>query len=179
MNDVSCTGDNLHDTSSIPGTMGSMPRWLSKDEQRAWRALLQMTAQLDAEVNRQLQAGGLSKADYDVLVPLSEATDGKLRIFAVGQALRWEQSRLSHHLARMQKRGLVEREECRSDRRGAFVVLTDAGREAIEAAAPAHVATVRNLVFDGLNREQVRTLAEVGETVLDRLQAARSAPASS
>jgi DNA-binding MarR family transcriptional regulator len=148
-----------------------MPRWLSTDEQHAWRGLLQMTAQLDAEVNRQLQdTSGLSKADYDVLVPLSEAPHGKLRSFELAQALCWEQSRLSHHLARMQKRGLVEREECLSDRRGAFVVLTDAGRAAIERAAPAHVETVRQLVFDGLTREQVRTLAEIGDHVLNRLQ---------
>src|ERR1700710_2840237 len=155
--------------------MLSMPGWLSPDEQRAWRALLQMTAQLDTEVNRQLQdTSGLSKADYDVLVPLSETPQGKLRPFELAQALSWEQSRLSHHLGRMQRRGLVEREECASDRRGAFVVLTDAGRAAIERAAPAHVETVRQLVFDGLTREQVRTLAEIGNHVLNRLQDARA-----
>ncbi len=149
-----------------------MPRWLSKDEQRAWRALLQMTGRLEAHLNRQLlDASGLSKADYDVLVPLSEATDGRLRIFEVARALCWEQSRLSHHLARMQKRGLVERQECASDRRGAFVVLTAAGREAIEKAAPAHVETVRSLVFDGMTGEQLAALTAVAEQVLHRLDA--------
>jgi DNA-binding MarR family transcriptional regulator len=155
--------------------MSSMPGWLSPDEQRAWRVLLKMTAQLDAEVNRQLQeSSGLSKADYDVLVPLSETPQGKLRPFELAQTLSWEQSRLSHHLARMQRRGLVEREECASDRRGAFVVLTDTGRAAIERAAPAHVDTVRKLVFEGLTGEQVRTLAEIADHVLDRLQDARA-----
>lgn len=169
---------NVHDTSTIPGTMGRVPRWLSKDEQRAWRGLLQMTGQLDAQVNRQLQeASGLSKGDYDVLAPLSEAPEGRLRPFELAQGLCWEQSRLSHHLGRMQKRGLVEREGCPSDRRGAFVVLTAAGREAIETAAPAHVATVRQLVFDGLSREQVRTLAAISDQVLERLEQARSASA--
>jgi DNA-binding MarR family transcriptional regulator len=155
--------------------MWDMTRWLSKDEQHAWRGLLQMTAQLDAQVNRQLQdASGLSKADYYVLAPLSEAPDGRLRLFEVAQALHWEQSRLSHHLARMQKRGLVEREECLSDRRGAFVVLTDVGRAAIETAAPAHVEAVRQLMFDGLTRDQVRALAEISDQVLDRLQDSRA-----
>lgn len=155
--------------------MWCMPRWLSKDEQRAWRALLQMTARLDAEVNRQLQeANGLSKADYEVLVPLSEAPDGRLRPFELAQMLAWEQSRLSHHLARMHKRGLVDRSECPSDRRGAFIVLTAAGRAAIEAAAPAHVAAVRQLVFDGLTRDQVRTLAQISELVLERLHELRA-----
>jgi DNA-binding MarR family transcriptional regulator len=152
--------------------MWPMTRWLSADEQDAWRGLLQMTAQLDARLNRQLQeSSGLSLTDYDVLVALSEAPDGRLRVFEIAQALSWEQSRLSHHLARMQKRELVEREECETDRRGAFVVLTDAGREAIEKAAPTHVETVRRLVFDGLTADQVDVLTAVTTDVLDRLQA--------
>jgi DNA-binding MarR family transcriptional regulator len=143
---------------------------LTDDEQRAWRALLQMHGRLDAHLNRALQdASGLSKADYDVLVPLSEAPGGRLRVFEVGRALCWEQSRLSHHLARMSKRGLVEREECTSDRRGAFVVLTAAGRAAIEKAAPPHVETVRSLVFDGVTVEQLAAVTAVAEQVLQRL----------
>ena len=172
VDDVSCTVLNLHDVSTIPGTIGDMTQWLSEDEQRAWRGLLRMTAQLEARLHRQLQEqSGLSMADYDVLVPLSEA-GGRLRVFEIAQALHWEQSRLSHHLARMHKRGLIEREHCDSDRRGAFVVLTGAGREAIEHAAPAHVDTVRHLVFEGLTVEQVATLNTVTSSVLDRLEAA-------
>src|SRR3954469_22599355 len=109
-----------------------MDRWLTDDEQRAWRGLLQMTSRLDARLNRELQrTSGLSLADYDVLVLLTEAADGRLRVFQLIDALRWEQSRMSHHIARMQRRGLVGREECTTDKRGAFVVVTDAGREAI------------------------------------------------
>lgn len=152
-----------------------MPRWLSAQEQQAWRGLLQMTAQLDAEMNRQLQeTNGLSTADYAVLAPLSESAEGRLRAFEIAQVLDWEQSRLSHHLTRMHKRGLIAREECPSDRRGAFVVLTDAGRRAVEAAAPGHVETVRQLLFDPLTPEQVRTLAEISDRVLARLRTART-----
>lgn len=147
-----------------------MPRWLTEDEQRAWRALLQMSGRLDAHLNRQLQdSSGLSKADYDVLVPLSEAPDGRLRVFEIASALSWEQSRLSHHLGRMQKRGLVQREGCASDRRGAFVVLTATGREAIERAAPSHAETVGDVVFDGVSPGQVAALTAVAEQVLRRL----------
>jgi DNA-binding MarR family transcriptional regulator len=147
-----------------------MPQWLTDDEQRAWRGLMQMTSRLDARLNRELQqTSGLSLADYDVLVLLTEAPDGRLRMFELADDLQWEQSRLSHHLARMQRRGLVAREECTTDRRGAFVVLTDAGREAIEEAAPPHVATVRQLVFDGLSEEQVAMLESFGSRVLARL----------
>jgi len=149
-----------------------MSRWLTEDEQRAWRGLLRMTSQLNARMNRQLQDDhGISLADYDVLVVLSEAPAGRLRVFEIAGALAWEQSRVSHQLARMQRRGLVAREECATDARGAFAVLTEAGRAAIERAAPAHVETVRQLVFDGLSRDQLAALTAVTSRVLERLQA--------
>jgi DNA-binding MarR family transcriptional regulator len=147
-----------------------MSQWLTDDEQRAWRGLVQMTSRLDARLNRELQqSSGLSLADYDVLVLLTEAPDGRLRMFELVDDLQWEQSRLSHHIARMQRRGLVAREECTTDKRGAFVVLTAAGRDAIEKAAPGHVATVRHLVFDGLSNEQVVMLETFVGRVLSRL----------
>jgi len=149
-----------------------MNRWLTEEEQRAWRGLLRMTSQLNARMNRQLlQDYGVSLADYDVLVVLSEAPEGRLRVFEVADALAWEQSRVSHQLARMQRRGLIAREGCASDARGAFAVLTEAGRAAIERAAPAHVETVRQLVFDGLTHDQLTALTELTTGVLGRLTA--------
>ena len=112
-----------------------MSRWLTEDEQRAWRGLLRMTAQLNARMNRQLQDDyGISLADYDVLVVLSEAPACRRRVFELTDALAWEQSRVSHQLARMQRRGLVTREECLTDARGAFAVLT--GPAAPPSSAP-------------------------------------------
>ena len=149
-----------------------MNRWLTEEEQRAWRGLLRMTSQLNARMNRQLlQDYGVSLADYGVLVVLSEAPEGRLRVFEVADALAWEQSRVSHQLARMQRRGLVARDCCATDARGTFAVLTTAGRAAIERAAPAHVETVRQLVFDGLSHEQLTALTEITTRVLDRLAA--------
>ena len=149
-----------------------MNRWLTEEEQRAWRGLLRMTSQLNARMNRQLlQDYGVSLTDYDVLVVLSEAPQGRLRVFEVADALAWEQSRVSHQLARMQRRGLIAREYCASDARGAFAVLTESGRAAIERAAPAHVETVRQLVFDGLTHDQLAALTEITTRVLDRLAA--------
>ncbi|MDI5940675.1 MULTISPECIES: MarR family winged helix-turn-helix transcriptional regulator [Micromonospora] len=149
-------------------------RWLDDDQQRAWRAYLRMQAELAARLGRQLQAdSGLSFADYGVLVQLAEAPGGRLRPFALQRDLQWEQSRLSHHLGRMQRRGLVDREECPQDARGAFVVLTAAGRAAIEAAAPAHVDTVRRLVFDQLDPDEVRALERIATRVVDGLDAER------
>ena len=149
-----------------------MNRWLTEEEQRAWRGLLRMTSQLNARMNWQLlQDYGVSLADYDVLVVLSEAPAGRLRVFEVADALAWEQSRVSHQLGRMQRRGLIAREGCASDARGAFAVLVEAGRAAIERAAPAHVETVRQLVFDGLTPDQLAALTEITTRVLDRLAA--------
>ena len=149
-----------------------MSRWLTEEEQRAWRGLLRMTSQLNARANRLLQEEyGISLADYEVLVALSEAPEGRLRVFEVADALAWEQSRVSHQLARMQRRGLVTREGCATDARGAFAVLTTVGRATIERAAPAHVEQVRQLVFDELSHEQVSALTEITTRVLDRLAA--------
>jgi DNA-binding MarR family transcriptional regulator len=150
-----------------------MSQWLTDDQQRAWRGLLQMSSRLDARLNRDLQqASGLSLADYDVLVLLTEAPDGRLRMFQLMEDLQWEQSRLSHHIARMQRRGLVAREDCTTDKRGAFVVLTHAGRDAIEKAAPGHVDLVRRMVFDGLSAEQLVPLEAFVTRVLSRLDPA-------
>ena len=150
-----------------------MAQWLTDDEQRAWRGLVQMNSRLNARLNRELQqTSGLSLADYDVLVLLTEAPDGRRRMFQLSEDLQWEQSRLSHHLSRMQRRGLVRREDCADDGRGAYIVLTAAGRRAIEAAAPGHVAAVRRLFFDQLTREQVAILEKLSNRVLQRLDEA-------
>jgi DNA-binding MarR family transcriptional regulator len=126
--------------------------WLSADEQRIWRTYVRMSSLLPAHLNRQLQRdSGLTLPEYEVLVQLSEAPGRRLRPFQICEALNWEQSRLSHQLTRMQRRGLVTRQECEADGRGAFVVLTAAGASSIESAAPGHVAAVRQLIFDRLD----------------------------
>ena len=154
----------------FPGYPDAMSRWLTEEEQRAWRGLLQMTSQLNARMNRQLQDEyGISLADYEVLVVLSEAPGDRRRVFEIAGTLAWEQSRVSHQLARMQRRGLIAREECASDARGAYAVLTAAGRAAIERAAPAHVETVRRLVFDDCPPDQLAALTKLTGRVLDRL----------
>ncbi len=129
--------------------------WLTADEQRAWRTYLRMSSLLPAALNRQLsQDSGLTLPEYEVLVQLSEAPGQVLRPFQICEALNWEQSRLSHQLTRMQRRGLVARQECEADGRGAFVVLTAAGADAIGSAAPGHVAAVRRLMFDRLSEDE-------------------------
>lgn len=122
---------------------------------------------LRAELERELsQATGLSLADYEVLVNLSEADGQRLRMSELADALQWSRSRLSHQVARMQDRGLLSREECPTDARGAFAALTAGGLAAIQEAAPGHLAGVRRHLFDRLSPEQVRSLIELSEAVL-------------
>ncbi|BCI50860.1 hypothetical protein NIIDNTM18_01380 [Mycolicibacterium litorale] len=143
--------------------------WLSSEEQHLWRGFLAMTAELQAAMNRQLQRDcGLSLADYEVLVALSER--GAQRMFELGEALSWEQSRCSHQLRRMRERGLVSRQEASDDRRGATVALTDAGRAALRTAAPGHVALVRTVLFDGMPPEQRKAFSDVIDGVRERLR---------
>ena len=146
--------------------------WLGDSQQQAWRSYLQMTARLTARLGQELQADSeLSLADFDVLVHLSETPGGRIRVLELASALQWEKSRMSHHLARMDRRGLIARQQCPQDRRGSDVVITEAGRSAIEAAAPQHVAAVRRYVFDALTAEEVDALARVADRVLGRLSA--------
>jgi DNA-binding MarR family transcriptional regulator len=147
-------------------------RWLDESQQQAWRGYLRMQSQLSARLNRQLQADSdLSLADFDVLVALTDQPEDRLRVSELARALQWEKSRLSHHVGRMERRGLVLRAECADDGRGAFVALTPEGRRAIEAAAPPHVETVRRLVFDELTPGQVATMDAIARQVLARLEA--------
>lgn len=147
-------------------------RWLDEREQRAWRSLMTTQNGLSEFIERQLRNRcGLSSADYQVLAHLSEAPDGRLRSFELGGLLRWEKSRLSQHLGRMQTRGLVSRERCLSDQRGAVVAITPRGSDLIEAAAPQHVADVRDVLIDHLTAIEMETLGIIGDKVRERLAA--------
>lgn len=142
-------------------------RWLSASEQRAWRTLQLMQLRLEGALARQLAAdSNLSYPDYLVLVALTDRPDGRMRLFELAGVLGWEKSRLSHHVARMEARGVVAKERCDTDRRGAFVVVTDRGRAEIAAAAPGHVAAVRRLFVDQLSPSQLDAIADAAEAVL-------------
>jgi DNA-binding MarR family transcriptional regulator len=157
--------------------MATEPQWLDETEARAWRGYLRMHNRLWAALGRELVCdSGLSVTDYDVLVVLSETDGHRLRMRELGAQLLWEKSRLSHHVTRMERRGLVAREDCPTDARGAYVVLTPAGQRAIEEAAPAHVANVRRHLFDHLSREQVEALAGITDAVLGHLAGADDRP---
>src|SRR4051812_3069300 len=145
-------------------------RWLDERQSHLWRSWLRLNQELPGLLAELLnRESGLSVADYAVLVPLSESPDGMLRARELRREILWDRSRLSHHLGRMEKRGLVVREECAEDARGAMVRLTDSGRAAIEAAAPGHVEATREYFFDLLSDHERDVLASVFDRVLEHI----------
>src|SRR3954468_3484108 len=152
-------------------TSMAKPRWLEDRQQRAWQGYRRVNQELFAVLEQHLaRESGLSGADYRVLVSLSEAPGGLLRARDLGSEIGWDRSRLSHHLSRMEKRGLVRREECAEDARGLMVRLTNAGRRAIEGAAPGHAEAVRRYFFDQLSNDEIETMAAVFDRILDNLK---------
>ena len=149
------------------------PNWLDEREAHAWHSYRTLQRELFVAVERDLTRGsGLSAADYAVLVTLSEIPEGVLRPRELCAETGWDRSRLSHQVGRMEKRGLVTREECTSDARGSLVRITVSGRAAIEAAAPGHVETVRRYFFDHVCPAELDTLI----AVFDRMLAALAHP---
>ncbi len=136
-------------------------RWLDGDEQRAWRSLVVVSSRLFDQLDAELRAGHhLGLADYEILANLSEAPCHRLRMSQLADVAMVSRSRLTHHVNRMEAEGLVTREACPTDRRGAFAVLTPDGLSRVEAAAPTHVAGVRRLFVDLLPGPGLATVAE-------------------
>jgi DNA-binding MarR family transcriptional regulator len=104
-----------------------------------------------------------------VLVPLSESADGRLRARDLGREILWDRSRLSHQVTRMEKRGLVVREDCEEDAPGAMVRITPRGRTAIEGAAPGHAEATHRYFFDLVSDRELDVLTRVFERVLANL----------
>ncbi|HEX6595431.1 MAG TPA: MarR family transcriptional regulator [Acidimicrobiales bacterium] len=144
-----------------------MPRWLTPEEQCAWRAFIEASSRLLDDLEHQLQReAGLSHGDYEVLVRLSEAPERRMRMSELADQALVSRSRLSHAVSRLESQGLLQRQACETDRRGMFAVLTDEGFARLEAAAPSHVDEVRRLLFDNLTEDQVRALEEISQAVV-------------
>ncbi len=141
-------------------------RWLSADEQVAWRAFVgachSFFAAIDAELQRD---AGMPLAYYEILVQLSEAPDHRLRMSQLAEETAASKSRISHAAARLEERGWVRRIQCPTDRRGAFAELTGEGYAALVAAAPGHVEQVRRTLLDPLTAQQVSQLREISEAI--------------
>jgi DNA-binding MarR family transcriptional regulator len=147
-----------------------MGDWLNEDEHRTWRNVLRMHTRLTTALAQALKTDSdMSISDYEVLAILSEARDGVLRARELRCELQWEKSRLAHHLRRMEQRGYVRRDACVDDARAPLVCVTDTGLATIRAAAPAHVARVRELFFAALTPAQAHAMREATDAVLTNL----------
>ena len=137
---------------------------LSREELGAWRAFVTMHHRLERHLVAHLQREfGLSDSDFEILVNLSEAPKGRMRAYELGRATDWEKTRLSHHLRRMENRGMIRRED--SGARYPDIVLTETGRDAIKASAPANAARVRALFIDVLGPKRLAAFREASEDV--------------
>jgi len=161
--------------SSVSGSE-SKPRWLDENEQRAWRAYVECVGDLFTAFENDLTEFGLTMGDYQVLVYLSEADDQALRMCDLARRLQLSPSGLTRRLDGMVKAGWVRRQNSQFDRRVMLAELTDAGRTALDDAAPGHVASVRRHLIDRLDRHQVQVMAEIFTAVGDGLRKESDVP---
>jgi DNA-binding MarR family transcriptional regulator len=152
------------------------PRWLSDEEQVAWRAFIDAVRLFTSEIDRELQRdSGLNHAYYQILVTLSEAPELTIRMSELAALTLTSRSRLSHAIARLEEAGWVRRQSCPSDKRGSFAVLTDEGLAVLETAARGHVEAVRRNLFDVLAPCQVQQLGAISAVLRDALRAGTTA----
>jgi DNA-binding MarR family transcriptional regulator len=148
-----------------------MTKWLTPEEQASWRSWIAATKRLDDRLGRELQEQhNLTGQDYEILVRLSETPGRRVRMSDLAELTLSSRSRLSHQIDRMVARGLVDREQCADDRRGSFAVLTDAGWATLVAAAPDHVASVRDHLVDVLSPEEFAALGAICRKILAGLE---------
>ncbi len=148
---------------------------LTSHELAVWRALMDTTTELRRIMGARLQQDcGLSPGDYQVLLALSEAPGRRLRSSDLAAAIDWERSRLSHHLARMERRGLIRRDDCATDSRGAEVAITDAGAGIFRRATAPHARAIKQHFADALTPEQIDALDDILRALHGHLGASAS-----
>ncbi|MEU7279491.1 MarR family transcriptional regulator [Streptomyces sp. NPDC045431] len=150
--------------------------WLTDAEQQAWRTYLDVNRLLTYQLEKDLQPFGLTINDYEILVNLSESLERRMRMSDLAAATLQSKSRLSHQITRMENAGLVRRENCESDRRGLYAVLTDQGMETMRKVAPHHVESVRKHFIDLLNPDALEQLHASLHPIAEQLRGLRGKP---
>ncbi|OII61014.1 MarR family transcriptional regulator [Streptomyces sp. CC53] len=150
--------------------------WLTDAEQCAWRTYLDVNRLLTYQLEKDLQPFGLTNNDYEILVNLSESPERRMRMSDLAAATLQSKSRLSHQITRMENTGLVRRENCESDRRGLFAVLTEQGMETMHKVAPHHVDSVRRHFIDRLTPEALSAMHTALTPVAEELRGLRGKP---
>ena len=151
-------------------TVVAPPRWLTPAEMEAWRAYILTSRRLMEILEQALNDHDLSMADYEVLAQLSDAPERRMSMSELTAPALLSRSRLSHRMKVMEQAGLIRKEECPDDRRGAFAVMTEKGWEAIVAAAPDHVASVRRVFTDVLTSADQQMISRSFTTIQNLLK---------
>lgn len=151
-------------------------RWLTEAEQCAWRTHLEVNKLLTYQLEKDLQPFGLTMNDYEILVNLSESEGFRMRMSDLAATTLQSKSRLSHQITRMEGAELVRRENCESDRRGLFAVLTEQGMALMKEVAPHHVASVRRHFIGLMSPEALAELSSALGPVAEHLRAHRGKP---
>jgi len=154
----------------MAGKSSKTPKWLNPREMKAWRSYIIASRRLLDALDADLSGHDLSMADYEVLAQLSDAPDRRMRMSELAEISMLSKSRLSHRMKVMEKAGWVKREECESDKRGYFAVMTEKGWKAIVKAAPDHVDSVRNRFVDHLTVKDQEELAKIFDRVQTSLR---------
>jgi len=140
--------------------------WLTPEQQLIWRALLGgitvMLDQLDRDLRTQHD---LSMGEYEILVRLSEAPDRSIRMAELAAAVAHSRSRVTHTISRLERDGIVRRDQCSSDGRGVSAVLTDHGFSVLEKAAHTHVRGVHEYLIENAPPEELAALGRIMERV--------------
>ena len=140
--------------------------WLSESQQRVWRSYLLAKTHIDDYLEEALRDFGLSLAEYELLVRLSESPDHTIRMGELAASVGHSRSRLTHTVKRMEQAGFVKRTSCASDGRGVQATMTQAGFDLLKRAAPAHVDSVRRVFVDAISPEDYLALGRAMSAVL-------------
>lgn len=152
--------------------MKDLSPWLDADELVTWLAWLRLSTDVPTALGRRMQEeSDLSLQDFDVLIQLADVPGGSLTIGELAEAVHWERSRLSHHVKRMEGRGLVLRENSAEDGRISFVSLTKLGQKTLDRAIPAHIDAVRQYFFGELTARELATLKSLTMKMLRPVRA--------
>jgi DNA-binding MarR family transcriptional regulator len=148
------------------------PLWLGEQQQEAWRAYVTASRMVNRAVDRDLkEMFDMVSDDYGILAVLSESPGRRRRFGDLAHELRFPKAHLTYRFQRLESQGLVERERCEDDGRGAYAHLTDQGAAVLAEAAPFHVASVRRHLFDFLDDDLVRQLHAAMSAVIDKRRA--------
>lgn len=132
----------------------------------AWMAFHQIRLSLLPPLVKHLsEKCGLSEAEYQVFIGIHSSPDGAIRPTDLAEKIGWEHGRLSHQIARMQSKGLLDRKQCPIDARSCYIGMTKKGQALIDKAIPLQLGEVKRLFGAALTNDQLRALIDISDAI--------------